>query len=409
MTTRIVPLLASLLLLAGATATAQMPTPEATPEAMPTPDETLESTDPTVGAPPNVHGFITVRYMVDDGKGSKAFASENGYDVQYMRINIDGKAHEFVKYFVAMELGDIKTGAATSFKEAYVVWAPKPKSAWLRKLLPEFKAGRMRRPGGLESFVDENELLTTDRSVVSGFMQNDDPEAPAQDYRDYGIRAGGVAGPIEAAAVGMTNGTKGPQTTSQPQTDEEGSKDVSGRLGFKFGHEGGPFFIRAGASSGGGKDTSNHVYTDAVLDVEYWNTAADLTLSVGPLQVQTEGVYGKRTLRQPNSGPVVDTATGSAAYLLVSYRFRGRTAPYFRFAYRELSMNDEDKDLQVPRDWGNEITAGVNVQLVKKTLTARAQYTLRSGFTTPHPAVGPAGAYNGGFHGVASASIQADF
>lgn len=402
MTTRIVPLLASLLLLAGATATAQEPTPE------PTPDETLESTDPAVGAAPNVHGFITVRYMVDDGK-TGPFASENGYDVQYMRINIDGKAHQFVKYFVAMELGDIKSGTPTSFKEAYVVWAPKPKAEWLRKLVPEFKAGRMRRPGGLESFVDENELLTVDRSVVSGFMQNDDPEATSQDYRDYGIRAGGVAGPIEAAAVGMTNGTKGPQSTSQPETDTDDSKDVSGRLGFKFGRQGGPFFIRAGASSGGGKDTLNHVYSDAVFDVEYWNSAADLTVHVGPLQVQTEAVYGKRTLLVAGTGTAVDTATGSAAYVLVSYRFRGHTAPYFRFAYRELSMNDSDDDLQAPRDWGNEITAGVNVALVKKKLTARAQYTLRSGFTTPHPAVGPAGAYNDGFHGVASASLQADF
>ena len=112
MTTRIIPLLTTSLLLAAATAAAQMPTPEATPEPMPTPDETLEAVDPAVGAAPNVHGFMTVRYLIDDGK-SGAFAAENGYDIQFMRVNIDGKAHPLVKYFVAMELGDIKSGSGT--------------------------------------------------------------------------------------------------------------------------------------------------------------------------------------------------------------------------------------------------------------------------------------------------------
>ena len=45
------------------------------------------------------------------------------------------------------------------------------------------------------------------------------------------------------------------------------SKDVEGRVGFKFGKPGAPFFIRAGVSSGGGKDTENHTYSDAVFDV----------------------------------------------------------------------------------------------------------------------------------------------
>ena len=101
MTTRIIPLLTTSLLLAAATAAAQMPTPEATPEPMPTPDETLEAVDPAVGAAPNVHGFMTVRYLIDDGK-SGAFAAENGYDIQFMRVNIAGKAKPHVKYFDAM-------------------------------------------------------------------------------------------------------------------------------------------------------------------------------------------------------------------------------------------------------------------------------------------------------------------
>ena len=120
-------------------------------------------------------------------------------------------------------------------------------------------------------------------------------------------------------------------------------------------------------------------------------------------------VYGKRTLIDPVTGTAVDTATGSAAYILVAYRFRGHTAPFMRFSYRELSMNDTDEDLKIGKDWGNEITAGVNVMLVKKKLTARAQYTLRSGFTTPHPSNVGVGSYNSQLHGVAAASLQADF
>lgn len=411
-----VSLFASAALLAPAVAAAQAPTPSPegtpdwtsapapTPEPLARPDETLEEGAP--GAPPVVHGFVTVRYLVDDGAGL-AYQSENGYDVQYARINVDGKAHPLVAYFVSMELGDVKVFNGNVFREAYVIWQPNPQNKWVRRFLPELRAGRMRRPGGLESFEDEGTLLAMDRTLVSGFMKGDDQQAPGQDFRDIGVRANAVSGPIEAMALGMGNGSK--NSSANSPSDEDDSKDFAGRIGFRVGNENGPFFLRTGASSGSGQDDHTHLYSiTGDVRVEYWNAGADLTVKAGPAIFQSEVVYGKRTLLDPVTAKGIDTATGSAAYVLAGWDIRRKATPFFRFAYREPTM-DGDEDFQRIRDWSNEITAGVNVALVKKRLTARAQYTVRSGFIAPHPQTASAPAFNKSLNGVAQASIQADF
>lgn len=399
-------------LVAPALAAAQAPpveTPTPAPDrstpvpAPAAPDEGAEA----ASAAPAIHGFLTVRYLVDDGKGLP-YAAENGFDIQYARFNADGQVHPLVKYFVSLEAADVKLASGNVFREAYVVWSPKLRAGWFDRLVPVLRAGRMRRPAGIEALQDDGQLLAMDRSLVTGFLLNDDGEAADQDFRDIGIRADAVVGILETMAVGMGNGQTG--TSASRPSDDDDSKDLLARFGVRLGDPRGRFFLRAGASVAAGQDNHTHLYSASNdVPVEYWNGAADLTLIAGPLLVQSEAAYGKRTLLDPVTFAGIDTATGSAAYVLIAWSVTGRGAPFARYAYREPTMDAGDEDFQRARDWTNEVTVGVNVALVRKRVTARAQYSLRSGFVPAHPAAAGLTGYASSLNGVAAGSVQVDF
>ena len=373
------------------------------------PGDEVEVAEDEPGAAPNVHGFLTARYMSADGKGMP-YSSENQFDMQWARVIFDGKAHPLVGYLVSLEAADTRAASGRSIlREAYVIWDPVGKWNGLRQYAPKLRVGRMRRPGGLEASMDENRLLAMDRSIYSGFLPHDDPEASEQDFRDIGVRADAMLGILELTGMGLTNGNAQQQNEGNP-ADEDPDKDLMARIGLNLT----PaqwFVLRVGLSQLAGRDAHSHLYAVTGNDValRYYTTALDFMVLFGRLMVMAEVARGTRTIEPLGLPP--DTATGAAGYVLISWGFGpdGAVRPFTRFAYRELSGNDNEKDFQRPRDWSNEATVGLNVQIVKKRLTARAQYTVLSGFIPPHPSTGGFPGFSKTLTGVAGASIQADF
>ena len=390
------------------------PTPEPMPTPQPYPDGTevdIEPAAPAAGAPPKpgdaprISGFVTVRYLSDDGKGLE-YAGEHGSDVQHARLNVAGAVHPLVSDLIAIDAADIKANSGSALREAYITYKPKIGSG---KIKPKVNAGRLRRPAGVESMQDDNQLLTTDRSLFSGFVQHDDRESPDQDFRDIGIRVGAEVGPVDVLGMAMTNGSTTINPTGSP--DEDDAKDAYGRVGFNLGVAGAR--VRAGVSGAGGQDAHSHVYGAAGdVPLQFWTSQADVLVEAMGLLFLAEAAYGKRTVGvvTPTGGfRGTDTATGTAGYVLVGYRIKDKTTPFFRFAYREPTLGGSDEDAKRIRDWSNEATIGVNVQLVKKKLTARAQYSARSGFVPPHPATVGAAGYTKDLHGTFQGSLQVDF
>lgn len=393
-------LLAGALTLVASTAWAEDPAVDV--------DETETGEEDEVGAAPNIHGFLVARYMNADGKGLP-YSSESQFDMQFVRVNVDGKAHPLVSYLIALDVADVKAAnLRTPLREAYVIWDPAGRWKKLRRFGPKLRLGRMRRPGGIESAIDENQLIAMDRSIYSGFLQHDDMEASEQDFRDLGLRGDARFGIVDLTGLGLTNGNSQQQPSSFP-ADEDPDKDVMGRVGLNFTLAE-LIVLRAGLSQLAGRDAHTHMYSlTGDVPVKYQTTAVDLTLILGRLIVLAEAARGTRTIDIP--GVPGDTATGTAGYVLISWGFGdgGAYRPFTRIAYRELSGNDNDDDFQRPRDWSNEATVGINVQIVKKKLTARGQYTLRSGYIPPHPSTGGIPGFTKKMSGAAGVSIQADF
>lgn len=367
-----------------------------------------DETEDEVGAAPNIHGFLVARYMNADGKGA-AYSSESQFDMQFVRVSVDGKAHPLVSYLIALELADVKVNSATPLRDAYVIWDPVGRWQRLRPYAPKLRLGRMRRPGGIEASMDENQLIAMDRSIYSGFLQHDDAESSEQDFRDYGVRLDAVLGFLELTGLGLMNGSAQQQTNSANPQDPDPHKDVMGRVGMNFTLAQ-LFVLRFGLSQLAGRDAATHLYSlTNDVPVYYSTTAIDFMMIFGRMMLLAEAARGTRTIDVP--GIPGDTATGTAAYVLFSWGFGadGTVRPFARFAYRELSGNDNDDDFQRPRDWSNEATVGINVQIVKKALRARAQYTVRSGYIPPHPSTGGLPGFSKTLSGVAGVSVQADF
>lgn len=397
-------------------------TPEPTPEPMPTP-EPIPEEGPNAGKPTSavVHGFVIGRFDSTDGKGL-ARKSGSGFSVQNARIILAGDVHESVDYLTAIE-PLLSTGP---LQEAWVRWKPAgfklgPAEKW------RLQAGQFRKPLGWEGRISEAALETMEYSMTTQFLMG------PSNY-DVGVGAGTSFGENVHLDLAVVNGT-GPFNvlTTTPTTvgaqDPLEHKDVVGRLGLDL--MGGR--LQTGMSAAGGHaldplygiPSVSPGLPPTIIPVFYWRAAYDVVGNFGPIFVASEGVYGKSTFKLAPTGlgptPGGPTATGASAYLLFGYRV-GNFLPNFRVEYIDPTIGEDDTDsaeienVEVPRDWANAVSLGVNWMPVKR-VKFRAQYELVSGnapitLASPAQAYLPATArpgYGKDMSGTFSASLQADF
>lgn len=383
------PLAAFTFVSAAAIAATPTPTPAATTvhygagsaaTAEPTPEE--EGPDEVVPAPlvPKIGGWVNARFDSNDGKGP--LHSSDTYRLQFARLYAMGHVSPELQYVIAV---DAATGIVL-VRDAYITYAWKPGV--------HITAGSFKKPFGYEVRTHEYKLIPLDKSLEAQYAQNFD------DY-DLGVMVSGKLAALEYG-VAVVNG-------NSVFPDGDTHKDVIGRVGTSFGDEstgaggathgaGSGMKINVGLSGAGGRAESDlYAATGPVSGpFYYWRAGYDIEMMMAQLAIISEGVYGTSTFILPPGTPGHRTVTGSAAYILVGYMVNDDWMPWLKYDYRELSGGTASKGLNnvwasptpIP-DWNNAITIGVNYALIKKRATARAQYSMGSGFLPAGVTGGP--------------------